>query len=91
VKPSGLVADAICDVTRRGEIVLDAFLGSGTTLIACERVGRVCRGTEIDSAYVDVIISRFTAVTGIQAVLVTTGETFAEVARRRAAEVVGHD
>ena len=49
-----LVADALFDCSARGEIVLDSFLGSGTTLIAAERVGRICYGIEIDSLYVDV-------------------------------------
>ncbi len=64
VKPAALVADAIRDVTRRGDLVLDIFLGSGTSLIACERNGRRFRGLEIDPAYVDVAIERWTAVTG---------------------------
>ena len=64
VKPTALVADAIQDVTRRGDLVLDTFLGSGTSLIACERSGRRFRGLEIDPAYVDVAISRWTAMTG---------------------------
>jgi DNA modification methylase len=64
VKPSGLVADAIQDVTRRGELVLDLFLGSGTTLVAAERVGRRFRGLDIDPAYVDVAIARWTEMTG---------------------------
>jgi len=64
VKPTALVADAIQDVTRRGDLVLDTFLGSGTTLIACERCGRRFRGLEIDPAYVDVSIERWTAMTG---------------------------
>jgi DNA modification methylase len=64
VKPTALVADAIQDVTRRGDLVLDTFLGSGTTLIACERCGRRCRGVELDPAYVDVAIERWTAMTG---------------------------
>jgi len=85
VKPVKLVGDAIMDVTRRGELVLDAFLGSGTTLIACDREGRVCRGVEIDPAYVDVIIDRFTTITGIEAVLEETGETFDQVRARRVA------
>jgi DNA modification methylase len=63
-KPVALVADAICDVTRRGDVVLDLFLGSGTTLIACERTGRVCRGVEIDPAYVDAIVERWKTITG---------------------------
>ena len=64
VKPTALVADAIQDVTRRGELVLDTFLGSGTTLIAAERTGRRFRGLDIDPAYVDVAIERWTAMTG---------------------------
>jgi DNA modification methylase len=64
VKPSALVADAIQDVTRRGDLVLDLFLGSGTTLVAAERVGRRFRGLDIDPAYVDVAIDRWTNMTG---------------------------
>jgi len=51
-------------VTRRGDLVLDSFLGSGTSLIASERCGRRFRGVEIDPAYVDVAIERWTAMTG---------------------------
>jgi DNA methylase len=54
VKPVAMVADAILDCTKRGDIVLDAFLGSGTTLMAAERVGRVCYGIELEPRYVDV-------------------------------------
>jgi DNA modification methylase len=64
VKPTALVADAIQDVTRRGDLVLDSFLGSGTTLIACERSGRRFRGLDIDPAYVDVAIDRWAIMTG---------------------------
>ena len=64
VKPCAMVADAIQDVTRRGDLVLDLFLGSGTTLVAAERVGRRLRGVEIDPAYVDVAIDRWTSMTG---------------------------
>ena len=64
VKPTALVADAIQDVTRRGELALDTFLGSGTTLIAAERCGRRFRGLDLDPAYVDVAIDRWTAMTG---------------------------
>ncbi len=70
VKPTGLVADAILDVTKRGDIVLDTFLGSGTTLIACERTGRRCRGVELDSAYVDVTLARWNAMTGLKPELI---------------------
>jgi DNA modification methylase len=61
VKPTGLVADAIQDVTRRGDVVLDLFLGSGTTLMAADRTGRRFRGLDIDPAYVDVAIERLSA------------------------------
>ena len=64
VKPTGLVADAIRDVTKHGELVLDTFLGSGTTLIAAERTGRRFRGCDIDPGYVDVALDRWSALTG---------------------------
>lgn len=64
VKPVGLVADAIRDVSGQRERVLDIFLGSGTTLIACERIGRRFRGLDIDPAYVDVAMTRWTELTG---------------------------
>ncbi len=64
VKPTGLVADAIQDVTQRGDLVLDLFLGSGTTLIAADRVGRRFRGIDIDPGYVDVAIDRWSQRTG---------------------------
>lgn len=65
VKPTGLVADALKEVTRHGDLVLDLFLGSGTTLIAAERTGRCFRGLDIDPAYVDVAIERWSARTGL--------------------------
>lgn len=64
VKPTGLVADAIRDVTKHGDLVLDIFLGSGTTLIAAVRSGRRFRGLDIDPAYVDVALERWSALTG---------------------------
>ncbi|MCB1498643.1 MAG: ParB N-terminal domain-containing protein [Bauldia sp.] len=69
VKPVALVADAIQDVTRRGELVLDIFLGSGTTLIAAERVGRRCRGIDIDPGYIDVAVERWKSLTGRKPIL----------------------
>lgn len=63
-KPVRLVADAILDVTARRDLVLDSFLGSGSTLIACERVGRRCRGIELDPLYVDLAIRRWQRLTG---------------------------
>ncbi|MBV7257970.1 site-specific DNA-methyltransferase [Erythrobacter crassostreae] len=70
VKPVAMVADAICDVTKQGELVLDIFLGSGTSLIAAERVGRAFRGLDIDPAYVDVAMTRWTQITGKEPQLV---------------------
>jgi DNA modification methylase len=61
VKPVQLVADALLDCSERNAIVLDAFLGSGTTLIAAERTGRCCRGIEFDPLYVDTAIRRWQA------------------------------
>jgi DNA modification methylase len=83
VKPSAMLQDALIDLTNRGDIVLDPFLGSGSTLIAAEKTGRVCRGVELDPLYVDVIIRRFEAETGAPAVLADTGETFEKVVARR--------
>ena len=67
VKPVTMIADAIKDCTRRGDIVLDSFCGSGATLLAAERVGRRGRGLEIDATYVDVAIRRWERYTGKQA------------------------
>lgn len=82
-KPIALVADAIYDVTNPDEIVLDAFMGSGTTILAAERSGRRGYGTEFEPRYVDVAIQRWEAMTGRQAVLAATGETYAEVAEQQ--------
>jgi ParB/RepB/Spo0J family partition protein len=79
VKPVALVADAIMDVTSRGDIVLDAFLGSGTTVIAAERTGRACYGIEIDPAYVDTVVRRWQAFTGKAATHGTSGRSFTEL------------
>lgn len=73
VKPVAMVADAIKDVTRQGELILDIFLGSGTSLIAAARAGRQFRGLDIDPAYVDVAIDRWETLTGQKAILVTEG------------------
>ena len=80
VKPVKLVADAILDCSARGEIVLDPFLGSGTTILAAERVGRICFGMEIDPLYVDAIVRRWQAHTGGAAIHATTGRSFDDVA-----------
>jgi DNA modification methylase len=83
VKPIALVADAIRDVTNQGDIVLDAFMGSGTTLLAAERTGRVGHGTEIEPRYIDVAITRWQQMTGKAATLDGDGRTWTEVAAER--------
>ncbi len=80
VKPVALVADAILDCTERGDIVLDAFLGSGTTVIAAERTGRRCYGLELDPAYVDTAIRRWQALTGGSARHAASGRLFDDLA-----------
>jgi DNA modification methylase len=86
VKPVRLVADAILDCTRRGEIVLDGFLGSGTSLIAAERVGRCCYGLELDPVYIDTTVRRWQAYTGDEARHASSGKRFNELAAARAKE-----
>ncbi len=85
VKPVKMIADAILDCSARGDLILDPFLGSGTTLLACERVGRVCRAIELDPLYVDTAIRRWQQLTGENAVLESTGQTFMQ--REQAATV----
>lgn len=80
VKPVKLVADAILDCTARGDIVLDPFSGSGSTLIACERTGRRFRGMDLDPGYVDTAVRRWQTWTGEQAIHVGTGVTFDNLA-----------
>jgi DNA modification methylase len=79
VKPVALVADAIMDCSARGDVVLDPFLGSGTTVIAAERTGRTCYGMELDPGYGDVIIRRWQAFTGLSAKHSISGRTFNEL------------
>jgi DNA modification methylase len=83
VKPVALVADAIMDCTDRRDVVLDAFLGSGTTVIAAERTGRRCYGLEIDPGYVDTIVRRWEAFTRGAAVHAQSGRSFAEIEAER--------
>lgn len=86
VKPIAMIVDAIKDCSRRGDIVLDPFIGSGTTILAAERVGRRAFGIEIDPLYVDVAIRRWQQFTGRDAILRSTGQTFDEVEAQRSAE-----
>jgi hypothetical protein len=83
MKPTSMIEDALSDLTKRGELVLDPFLGSGSTLVAAQNTGRVCCGIARDPLYVDVIIRRYEALTGIAAILADSGETFEQVATRR--------
>lgn len=84
VKPVQLVADAILDVTRPGGLVLDAFCGSGTTLLAAERVDRRAACIELDPKYVDVALRRYQAETGTEPIHDATGLTFSEMSEDRA-------
>jgi DNA modification methylase len=79
VKPVAMIADAILDCSARGDIILDGFLGSGTTVIAAERTGRVCYGLELDPAYVDTIVRRWQAFTDKSAVHIQSGRTFNDI------------
>lgn len=86
VKPTALVVEAIRDCTKRHDIVLDLFCGSGTTILAAEKIGRRCFAMEIDPLYVDLAIRRWQSLTGKDAILEATGETFDALATERRAE-----
>ena len=85
VKPVALVADAILDCSIRKGIVLDAFAGSGTTLVAAHKTGRLGYGIELDLLYCDVILHRLAKVTRLDAETAETGRRFEAVAAERAA------
>jgi DNA modification methylase len=87
VKPVALVADAIKDCTGRGHIVLDAFAGSGTTIIAAQKTSRVSRALELDPRYVDVAIKRWDRLSTKKAVHAETGLSFDELAAARRAAI----
>ena len=92
-KPVELVADALLDVTKRGQLILDPFMGSGTTMIAAEAVDRIACGIELEPGFVDVIIDRWQRVTGKKAVHARSGKSFdqlrEEQLRGSDAEVAG--
>ena len=73
----------ILNHTKRGELVYDPFLGSGTTLAAAELSGRICYGLELDPKYVDVVVTRWQSLTGQKAKLDGDGRTFDEIAQER--------
>jgi DNA modification methylase len=78
-KPVQLVMDALDDCSNRGEVVLDSFLGGGTTLLAAERTGRICRGIELDPLCVDTAIRRWQNLTGRDAIRLSDGKLFREI------------
>ena len=86
VKPVAMIKDAILDCSKRGDIILDCFAGSGTVLAAAHKVGRIARLIEYDPRYCDVIIQRFEKLTGQQAILVSTGQSFEDMQELREAE-----
>jgi DNA modification methylase len=87
VKPVRLVADAILDCSKRGGLILDGFVGSGTTIIAAEQTGRIACALELDPHYVDVAISRWEKLTGEAARHEGSRLTFADMARLRITDV----
>ena len=88
VKPVGMIADAIMDVTARGDWVLDPFAGSGSTLLAAEQTGRKAACIELDPRYVDVIIRRFQDSTGQPAKHSVWGQSFDEIEKEKEASDV---
>jgi DNA modification methylase len=86
IKPVALVADAMRDCSRRGDLILDPFMGSGTTILAAERVGRRGYGLEIDPLYVDASVRRWQNFTKRDAILKGTGQTFDEVSAGRSSK-----
>lgn len=83
MKPVALFAKAIANSSDAGDLAFDPFLGSSTTIIACEQLGRRCFGLEISPTYVQVGLERWTQLTGKQPILDGTGETLEEVAAKR--------
>ncbi len=83
MKPIALVVDLLTNSTKRGDVVLDPFSGSGTTILACEELGRRGRGIEIEGRYCDVIVRRWQERTGLAARLSSSGMTFSEVSKQR--------
>jgi DNA modification methylase len=91
VKPTALVADALLDCTARGDVVLDQFAGSGTTILAAEKVGRVGYGMEFEPKYVDVAIERWQRMTKLEATLAGDGRTFEEIRAARSRVMAPQD
>lgn len=83
VKPVELITNQLLISTNEGDTVLDMYLGSGSTLIACEKIKRVCYGMEIEPVYVDVAVKRWQEFTGKSATLFGTKKTFSSVESQR--------
>jgi DNA modification methylase len=83
VKPVAMIADAIKDCSKRGEIILDGFGGSGSTLMAAEKTGRSARLIEYDPIYCDTIVRRWESYTGKRAILTGSSDSFEVVAEDR--------
>lgn len=82
-KPVELMEKGVYNCSKYGQIVMDLFLGSGSTLIACEKINRKCHGMELDEKYVDVIINRWQDFTGKSATHIESGKTYAELKAER--------
>jgi hypothetical protein len=80
-KPVAMLAAALKDGSKSEDIILDPFSDSGTTLLAAERTGRVCRGMEVDPAWVDMAIRRWRSFSGKSAIHAVSGDSFAELER----------
>lgn len=88
VKPVRMIRDALLDVTAQGDLVVDCFLGSGTTLIAAETSRRRCFGIEIDPRYVDVALRRWMALTDQEVLHAATGESFTALSKQRSVKLL---
>jgi hypothetical protein len=86
VKPMALVVDALRDCSMKGDIVLDPFMGSGTTIMAAEKIARHAYGMDLDPLYVDVAVRRWKAATKLDVTLAGDGRTFEEISAERANE-----
>ena len=80
MKPIELIENALLDASKAGDVVLDLFGGSGSTIIACEKTGRFCRTMELSEKYCDVIVRRWQDFSGKSAILESSGKTFDEIA-----------
>ena len=85
-KPVAMVKDAIMDVSARGDIVLDTFLGGGATLMAAEACGRAARGLELDPLYVDVVLRRWRSAKGVEPIRERDGACLLELETRTGVE-----